>query len=572
MAQHIKGIYSAFKGAPESSYLVIKEKNDHYIFSSSERYDEEVAFITWKKFESIFGQSNVSNICQQASITKLDKRSVRKILVTLAVFQKGESLMHFRTIEEMERLFLDKGPNKEKFRYDKAKNCGKGFSGLCDKVYLQWLHYFSVNTSTEDRNKTKIREAEFLTGRLGDREFQEGAYVYLGNNQIYQVDRVVIKGGAYMSILRNTKNSTEVKIVCRGTRFSPKASGGFQSALDDLHYELGNAGVQACWPSITTYLSDHEIKEVEVLGKSLGGAHAQRLSLLIMSYHPNILKELTTVFSVGVGSEAEAIFETLLATKEHREEEVASSEEEEVSSSEEEEVASSETDAYSPKRLKITVIRNGGDKDGQGVDYIPCVGGEHLGATLNNNEKVKIAIYYIHPSNDTPTQIDDKANFFKKSYHFIKSFHAPHIRQTSLEDFSYTEIKNSEENLNLVKQHLNDGKSLERVRRWISIKAPISFTEFVKNPNLRGRYTTIQKITLTVSSMLFVLTIAGLIACLMCHPGLILYQGGGMTLTLPTMIVSGAGGLSLIFIAMSSIHWAIAARAKEKQLLGVNSI
>lgn len=436
--------------------------------------------------------------------------------------------LDFPNLNQLEEVFLDKAPQIRDFRDDKAKSSGKGFGGLCEKVYLQWHHYFT-NQSEQDPTKSEIRKAEFLTSRMADREFQEGEYVYLQEGEIFQVDKIAVREGGYIAVLKNIDEPSRVKIVCRGTAMRRTATDGLKTGLNDLQYEIGNGGVQACWPIISTYLTQHNVTEAEIYGKSLGGAHAQRLAILVMKLSACQLVGLTTVCSVGVGPEAEAIFKNLVEAN--------------------------------PRyhNLKLTVIRNGGHALDQGADYIPCIGGDHLGSTVDSRY-LNLQLYYIHRSAEQ--QIfppEDGLNIAQKGYRFISSFLGPHVWQTTLEDFSYLHVENRES----VRLALKLGASLERARRWIAYRKPISFSDFAHQRLVSTASTTTEKTIVVASTIFLLLFMGGFIMCCILCPGNVVYQGSGIVLNLPAIIMAGGAGLSLTVIAISSYLWCSSSRTRQ---------
>lgn len=497
---YIKEIYTALQNHADASFLQIDEgENNHYIFSASSIYNEEVDQRTRFHFERIF------NYSLQKSTKPLTKARLREIFVNMAVFNENGPPLHFAKREEMEHLYLDKPPIFESFVEDKPQWSGKGFPVLCENVYLQWLHYFS-SLSEDNLEKREIREAEYLTSQLADREAQEGTWIYLGEEKIYQVEHVVAQGGAYIALLRNRAHPNQIKIICRGTAMRRNATGALLSGLNDLQYEIGNGGLQASWPFIFEFLSREENLEIEIYGKSLGGAHAQRLAIMIMLLPNCTLKGLTTVGSVGVGSEAEEMFKQLVE--------------------------------QNRPPLRLTVIRNGGEKDNDGADYIPCMGGEHLGATVSNG-LLERRVFYIHRHAYPITEPRSTLSFFQNLVRFAKSFSGPHVRQTTLENFSYqiVETEGTDAALSL-------GNRLESLRRVIAYKNCVSFTDYVRDPLAADRV--IFKVGAVVSGIFLVLFYLGFMACLALKFGPIVYQSSQFALTLPAILM-GEGMVGSLF-------------------------
>jgi len=531
MTHYINQIYSTFHNAPDSHMLVIKgSKEQGYLFEASAVCNEAVSTHTQKTFREIFQEYPIQEILKDHSST-LTKSTLRQIFVRLAVFEDKGPPLQFGTLEEFEQVFLDQAPKGSHFIQDKARTSGKGFEGLCERVYLQWHHYFTTQ-SEQDPHKAEIRHAEFLTSRMADREFQEKAYIHLADGEVFQVDKIIVSEGAYISILKNISDQTRLKIICRGTAMRRTATDGIKSGLNDLHYEIGNGGVQAAWPILSEYLAGQELT-IEIYGKSLGGAHAQRLAILLMKLPNCLLQKLTTVCSVGVGPEAELLFKNLIERDERY------------------------------HHLNLTVIRNGGEALDQGADYIPCIGGEHLGSTVNP-EYLNLRLYHIHPSAGQIFPPNQNLNFFQKGLRFLSSFSSAHVRQTTFTDFSYQHLEDRES----IQSALKLGITLEGPRRWIAYRNPVSFTDFVNSTKTSARAVSSGKVAAIVSSIFLLLFSIGFIVCLVLQPGSLVYQGHGIILTLPAILMAGGGILSLMSIAIGSCSWWLYPNALKNRFLG----
>ena len=518
MSNYINQIYSAFHGLPDSYFLIIKGSEEQgYVFAASATYDEAVAIRTQKLFKKIFQEFPIQEILAQCSDSKLTKAVLRQIFVKMAVFEDNGPQLNFSTMDQLENIFLDHAPASASFVEDKAKTSGKGFEGLSEKVYLQWHHYFATQQE-EDPEKLEIRQAEFLTSRMADREFQEGTYVYLGKSEVFQVDKTVVASGSYISILKNISDPSKVKIVCRGTAMRRTATDGLMSGLNDLQYEIGNGGIQAAWPMVFEYLSQQNVREIEIYGKSLGGAHAQRLAILIMKLPDCELTSLTTVCSVGAGVEAEALFKSYVEQDKRY------------------------------HQLRQIIIRNGGNTKDE-ADYIPCLGGDHLGSTVDA-KYLDLRLYYIHPTAAQISPPHDNLNVFQYGMRLAASFSSAHVRQTTFTDFSYQRLDDRV----AIQSALNMGLALERPRRWIAYRNKTSFSDFV-NPPVKIESLTIEKTVALVSSLFLILFYVGFMVCLVLEPGSIVFQGNGIVLTLAAVIMAAGGGLSVLTIAIASCSW-----------------
>ena len=528
LANYINQIYSTFHGLPDSHFLIIKGSEEQgYTFAATATYDEAVSIRTQRLFRKIFQEFPIQDILGQYSDSKLTKSVLRQIFVKMAVFEDLGPPINFSSMEQFENIFLDHAPAAAGFVEDKAKTSGKGFEGLCERVYLQWHHYFTTQQE-RDPEKHEIRQAEFLTSRMADREFQEGSYIYLGKKGVFQVDKTVISSGAYISVLKDISDPSKVKIVCRGTAMRRTATDGISSGLNDLQYEIGNGGVQAAWPMISEYLTHQKVREIEIYGKSLGGAHAQRLAVLVMKLPDCLLTSLTTVCSVGAGEEAEILFKNLVEQDKRYHD------------------------------LSLIVIRNGGNAS-DAADYIPCLGGDHLGSTVDA-KYLNLRVYYIHPFSKQITPPDASLNVLQHGIRLAASFSSAHVRQTTFADFSYQRLDDRE----VIRSALTLGSILERPRRWIAYQNTTSFSGFVNPSTMQTDTLAIEKVVVVVSSIFLILFFVGFMVCLVLEPGNVVYHGNGIILTLPTIIMAGGGGLSALTIAIGSCAWWLSSKGSDK--------
>lgn len=267
---------------------------------------------------------------------------------------------------------------------------------------------------------------KMLTSRLADREMQVGTIMHL-NDGYFKVDRTFIGGGAYVSSLRDINDPSKLKIVCRGTATRSGATEGYRSGLNNLLIEIGSLAIKQIWPDLAQYLSDVQIESIELLGKSQGGAHAQMLALLIEGSTDKHVKTLTTVSSVGVSKSINQLFGSVLERRN--------------------------------SQMNIVVIRNGGCAE-TALDYVPSVGGAHLGS--NSHDRVKV--FYLHPRDDLTSHIYTATlPIFESIKMFLLSFRGPHLAQMTLRPFSYTLIEGVS-----VSTHLAMGEKLEKMRLFFA--------------------------------------------------------------------------------------------------------
>ncbi len=233
-----------------------------------------------------------------------------------------------------------------------------------------------------------------------------------------------IAGGAYVSALQDLNDPTRVKLVCRGTAMRYSASGGLLSGLNDLLVDVGLMGIKSVWPSIRAYLQEKGIKEVETLGKSLGGAHAQQLAVLVEGIAKIPVTKLTTFGGVGTTERVHQLFNKVRKKQDHE--------------------------------IKISVVRNGGTEETE-HDFIPTVGGMHLGI---DTPKSKVTVYYLNEGQEPSVPFPGTTGIVAAKQ-FLSSFGIAHCRQITLKQFNWIAISN----LDTIKEQLAMGTYLDPYRK-----------------------------------------------------------------------------------------------------------
>lgn len=315
------------------------------------------------------------------------------------------------------------------FYYDRPRS--KGGSPEARREQEIILRYHAQQQAADPDAKSRdIREAELLTSRLADRELQEGDIIPL-TNATFTVDKNFVGGGAYVSVLTDNAGQLAPKLVCRGTAMRAGATGAWQSGLNNLSAEMASQGVQTAWPDLAAYLQSHDVSSMEVLGKSMGGACAQQLAILLETVAHVEVTRLVTVCSVGAGQAINDVFKERVLQERRT-------------------------------PFNLWVIRSGGDAQGNDVDYIPVVGGVHLGFD-SAPEKCTVEVCYIAKGEDTPTQ-PQTFNRFTLSGKLLMSFPGGHSRQTTLDKYAYESITERTE----VDKQLSIGNDLEGWRAGLS--------------------------------------------------------------------------------------------------------
>jgi hypothetical protein len=443
-----------FKDQPENCILTIEKNSDSYSFSVRSQSSSSATDSTLSCLKEIIGTARLRRICQQPEIgidieeidqntLLLTKNVVRKIFVGLMdvkkvdfdeiidpmpLEEKFQKLTISNTFEDIESFLMGRAPTLQRYAIDKAATSGKGLEGLIERVHVAMYHHFQVMTEN-DTKAAKVRDAEMLTSRLADRELREGSVVHLADGY-FQVDKIFVNGGAYISVLKDMSEIMPPKIVCRGTAMRRTATGALLSGLNDVQLEIGTMGIKRIWPALSQYLIENQISAVTILGKSLGGAHAQELAILAENMGVEV-KKLITYCSVGVGQSINNIFKDSILSNRN-----------------------------SP--FKIQIIRNA-SYEGNQVDYIPAIGGVHLGEGTSV-EKCAVEVCYIQPGEQSEYIYPNETGFIKLIKNFLRSFGTPHCRQTTLTNFSWKKIEDRGE----INEHLRIGNRLERVRSLLA--------------------------------------------------------------------------------------------------------
>ena len=123
--------------------------------------------------------------------------------------------------------------------------------------------------------------------------------------------------------------------------------------------------------------------------------------------------------------------------------------------------------------FKIHVIRAGGDTE-KDIDYVPAVGGVHLGADTDEDQ-CEIEVDYLN-INDKLLTYPLEMGIFNLIKRFLNSFGISHCRQTTLKDFHWKRIDDRKE----INKHLCVGNNLESIRKIVAYIIDI-FTLFLFN-------------------------------------------------------------------------------------------
>lgn len=299
--------------------------------------------------------------------------------------------------------------------YDKAATSGKGLQGLREKA---WTLHTATKSAIKGDAVTSYEQVELLSSRLIDREPAIGSVAWYDTGY-YVVDKIFARGGAYITLWRHLSDSSRCLLVCRGTAMRYSASQSYTSGLNDMTYEIGFGGIKATWPELHRYLLQNRTKTIDLIGKSLGGAHAQYLTSLIVSLTDIQVKNVKTYCSVGVPQNVQTIYEKAIRDKHLSE-------------------------------PNFEIFRNGGDLEKKEMDLIPSVGGPHL----HSLQRRKTYVYYAIPKGQKVAKIDERLTL---SLQLLQSFAKAHVRQTSLIAYELELRRNIEQEIAL-------GTHLEPIR------------------------------------------------------------------------------------------------------------
>ncbi len=310
--------------------------------------------------------------------------------------------------------------------HDKVVTHGKGFSGLQERVWTVFTAKSEVFSPMHTSpTHARMAEIEMLTSRFADREPPVGTVLRLKEGY-FAIDRIFAQGGAHVSVLKEISASQpRILLLCRGTAASWHATGGYLSALNDCLKEIGSLGVKSIWADLEQYLREHKILQIDILGKSLGGAHAQYLTTLIGGATNVQVNSLVTNCSVGIPQKVQELFTQTISDK-------------------------------GLKEPEVLIVRNAGNPQAHEVDHVPCVGGVHL------HTQKSTKVYYFLPHEDTTTfATPAEGSTMQKMLGLIHSFGFSHSRQNSLSRFSLRVGDN-------LAQEVKMGTHLEPVRDMMS--------------------------------------------------------------------------------------------------------
>lgn len=442
-------VVNAFEGS-ENQFLEINEKNKKYKpYISTDSSSEEQNF-TLQCLKQLIGGKRFIRICKRPelgikstdlehNLIQFTENLVKKVYLglldiqkadldemdsSLSIQEKYQQLVGYNSFEEFEQAFRKFRLSMDHFRIDKSKTSGQGMQGLAEKDFLAIQHHFKVEEGkNRDPKAAQIRDAEMLTSRMADREIKKGSVFHLSDGYFY-VDKIFVSGGAYVSVLRDLEGNKPPKLVCRGTALRPNARDWWKTGVNDILNEMGSWGAKSVWPGLSLYLRENKIDQVEFLGKSLGGAHAQELAVLVEGVLGVEVKKLVTVGSVGVGGAVNELFIREVLSR---------------------------RDKNNP--FVIEVIRNGGQTEEE-IDFIPALGGVHLGAGCDK-DLCDARVYYVQPGQAAAGIYPEKVDWLTAVKGVLRSLGSVHCRQTTLQDFTWTVLTDSKE----VDDHLSKGKS-----------------------------------------------------------------------------------------------------------------
>ncbi|MCE5318117.1 MAG: hypothetical protein LLG04_12260 [Parachlamydia sp.] len=270
---------------------------------------------------------------------------------------------------------------------DCAVTSGKGFKGLQERVWtIQKARKRAIKNSQPQKH-AQIAEIEMLSSRLADREPPQGSIVRL-KDAYFVVDRAIERGGACLRLFRELSPQPRTLLVCRGMAARTSASGALLSILNGIVKKIGLFGIGKSWAELRQYLIEKRVQQIDILGKSLGGGHAQYLTALILNQTSVEVRSLSTYCSIGTPAKVQKLFDSAIKK--------------------------------GKRKPNIAIVRN---RD----DYIPLVGGTHL----HTADTTKL--YYVAKTPLTFSALMPKGQGFSKTIaRLFHSFGAPHMQQNTL--------------------------------------------------------------------------------------------------------------------------------------------
>lgn len=439
---------------------------------------ESQGSFSFDKLKSLVGEDRLKRICAKPEIQidylemqdNLTPEAAQKIFWGMAdvrqedleekSLQLQQKSIQDLTEAELDKVYLSLLPNfSDNFDYDehspieyydKCQTSGKGFQGLKERVWIiMGMAKDSLNAH-DYHLPAHLKEIETLASRLADRELPKGTLLRLQEG-FFAVDEIFAAGGSFVSVLRQLKGQNAL-INCRGTAARRTAHGGYLSGANDLQIEIGLLGISKIWPDLASYLNANPYARIEVLGKSLGGGHAQYLAGLIGGLTDVKLNSVITVGSIGVPQVVHDIFEQAFLDKE---------------------------------KPWVKRLHNWGKDDEHEIDYIPEFGGKHL-----STHDERTTYYQLIPADDQDDQSHAYENAFPQQTLFglgiktLMSFTKAHTRQTTMRPFHIRVLKHPEHSIEPVNHRL------EKIRNLLAYTLhcftlgylnPISFDEFYRN-------------------------------------------------------------------------------------------
>ena len=321
-----------------------------------------------KLLPTVIGENRYQRILHRKYIQK--KNPFRKKLQLLSSLIIGMADIHF---EDMNELFLElKNPDKKEIRhltqketrflqenFDSYNHCDELSKPLIDLLMFVLVPVKSLDDLFLNQKKpvisnkcafsgetlqsvsrlvlylNYIRLAKSLTPadywfilgkRIIDREpcidtvipHANGYYRIIKN--IYTNSINMMRGGAYIAALEpiSTTGPNHITdaicplLICRGTRPPFISTSGHRTIVDNLRSCQGSDGIIASFEAIIELFNQKKWthQSVWISGMSLGGGHAQRLALALLTQGIHVA-ELFVVSGIGIESESLDRFKVL---------------------------------------------------------------------------------------------------------------------------------------------------------------------------------------------------------------------------------------------------------------------
>lgn len=370
-----------------------------------------------------------------ANSLPLDRRNLQILCLGLAYYAGEGEAPPFENSRE-DPFF---GERPEVPLYGGAPSCGKGVAGLMERLYI-----IQELAAIEEPKQEQV--VEILSSKLADREPPEGTPIAIGKRS-YRYERNFTNNGAFISLLVDRDDPKRAIITCRGTAGGKRATGFYYSNLNNLQREPGVFALAGNWSDIAEELERKKIEQVDIYGKSQGGAIALYMAPLIEKYCKASLCNIYTYASIGISEEALEIFIDLFNRKK--------------------------------EPMSIVCYYNIGDIEEGDHDTVPTCCGSHVEV---NTEYVTTKYYGLSKEEYNTGEAREGPSGLLSIHYFFASFDKPHNRHTTdLAGYKVTEM-----------QAAKPDPLLDGIRGWFANLLEAALPPQCKPPTYRHFFLSLQ--------------------------------------------------------------------------------